>query len=62
MVRNLVGALVRVGSGEYEADELIEALGHGAFARSHSVPITAPAHGLVLHSVEYVADPFALND
>lgn len=61
MVRNLVGAIVRVGSGELTSDECLEALEAGKFARSASVPLTAPAHGLCLRRVEYAEaqDPFA---
>lgn len=59
MVRNLVGALVRVGSGELTADECLEALERGSFRRSASVPLTAPAHGLTLQRVEYALDPFS---
>ncbi|KAL1495975.1 hypothetical protein AB1Y20_014615 [Prymnesium parvum] len=53
MVRNIVGALVRVGQGELEHEELLHALESGRFERSDSLPITAPAHGLVLHSIMY---------
>lgn len=59
MCRNLVGALVKVGSGELHADELAAALAAGRFERSRSVPLTAPAHGLVLHEVLYEETPFA---
>lgn len=61
MVRNLVGSLVKVGYGEMEGGELLEALADGRFRRGESVPITAPPHGLVLDSVEYAAgeDPFS---
>ena len=40
------------------ADEVLEALEVGRFRRGDSVPLTAPAHGLVLQRVEYPADPF----
>ena len=53
MVRNIVGALVRVGLGELGEEEVADALARGAFERSMSVPLTAPAHGLVLHKVLY---------
>jgi tRNA pseudouridine38-40 synthase len=54
MVRNLVGALVRVGAGDsLSSDEVLEALDRGVFARSASMPLTAPAHGLVLEHVHY---------
>ena len=61
MVRNLVGTLVRVGLGELDEAELAGALADGRFARSSSVAITAPAHGLLLHRVLYAPadDPFA---
>ena len=61
MVRNLVGGLVKVGYGELESEELLEALSEGKFSRGDSVPLTAPAHGLTLHKVEYPAgaEPFA---
>lgn len=59
MCRNVVGALVRVGAGQLGAHELEHALAHGEFARSRSVPLTAPAHGLVLHRVLYDRSPFA---
>ena len=59
MVRNLVGAIVRVGSGELSSDEVLEALASGAFARSASVPLTAPAHGLCLRHVAYEENPFS---
>ena len=56
MVRNVVGALVKVGTGELAAEEVLEALETGAFRRSASVPLTAPAHGLELTRVEYAND------
>lgn len=61
MVRNLAGALIRVGCGELSTDEVRGALEAGAFAaRPASMPLTAPAHGLVLRSVDYAPadDPF----
>ena len=58
MVRNLVGSIVRVGTGELSSAECKEALAQGAFARSASVPLTAPAHGLVLKRVEYANELF----
>lgn len=59
MVRNIVGALVRVGSGELDEAELEEAVRVGAFTRSRSMALTAPAHGLVLQKIEYgSSDPF----
>ena len=63
MVRNLVGALVKVGSGDLASEEVLEALEQGAFSRSASVPLTAPACGLALAHVEYAAhhDPFGLD-
>ena len=61
MARNSVGAIVRVGSGELSLEELQHALRDGAFERSRSVPLTAPAHGLVLHRVDFPPEegPFA---
>ena len=61
MARNSVGAIVRVGSGELSLEELQHALRDGAFERSRSVPLTAPAHGLVLHRVNFPPEkgPFA---
>lgn len=56
MARNCVGALVRVGTGELDASELAWALEYGRFERSRSVPLTAPAQGLVLHNVMYSSD------
>ena len=49
------------GSGELSLEELQHALRDGAFERSRSVPLTAPAHGLVLHRVIFPPDegPFA---
>ena len=61
MVRNLVGAMVRVGSGELSSEEVLAALQQGSFARSDSVPLTAPAQGLVLRKVHYQVDPFSLS-
>ena len=59
MVRNLAGTLVRVGHGELACDDVLEALACGAFqGRGTSLPLTAPAHGLVLRQVEFVTDPF----
>ena len=60
MARNSVGAIVRVGSGELSLDEVQHALRHGAFERSRSLPLTAPAHGLVLQRVAFAPedDPF----
>ena len=62
MVRNLVGALVKVGTGELASDELVDALEHGEWrGRGASVPLTAPAHGLLLQRVEYASDPFGVT-
>lgn len=57
MVRNLVGALLQVGRGEWTADELAAAL--AACDRGRSAP-PAPPQGLVLENVTYPAllDPF----
>ena len=48
------------GSGELSLDEVQHALRHGAFERSRSLPLTAPAHGLVLQRVAFAPedDPF----
>jgi len=51
MVRNIVGALVKVGHGEISEAEMADALELGAFARSASLALTAPPHGLVLRHV-----------
>tara|TARA_B110001452_G_scaffold261052_1_gene259353 strand:+ start:77 stop:1021 length:945 start_codon:yes stop_codon:yes gene_type:complete len=63
MARNLAGALVRVGQGELSVADLEHALAHGAFERKRSLPLTAPAHGLVLHRVFYAAadEPFTMD-
>ncbi len=50
MVRNIVGTLVRVGQGSETAPWVMDVLQKKD--RSHAGP-TAPAHGLVLMSVEY---------
>ncbi|MEN3007870.1 tRNA pseudouridine(38-40) synthase TruA [Pseudothermotoga sp.] len=50
MVRNIVGALVKVGTGQWEPEKIKEILE----AKSRSVaPATAPAHGLYFYSVEF---------
>lgn len=51
MVRNIVGALVKVGHGELSHDEVAEALEQGFFSRSKSLALTAPPQGLVLRRV-----------
>ena len=53
--------MLHIGSGELSLEELQHALRDGAFERSRSVPLTAPAHGLVLHRVIFPPDegPFA---
>lgn len=53
MARNLVGAVVRVGEGRLTLGELEHAVAHGAFPQNCSPPLTAPAHGLILHRVNY---------
>lgn len=53
MVRNLVGTMLDVGRGHLRTADLEEIL--AARRRSAAGP-TAPARGLFLHSVEYVAD------
>ena len=50
MVRNIVGALVEVGTGRWNADRPVEAL--RSRSRAHGAR-TAPAHGLFLVSVRY---------
>lgn len=50
MVRNIVGALVKVGSGQWEPEKIKEVLE----AKDRSLaPATAPAHGLCFYSVEF---------
>lgn len=50
MVRNIVGALVKVGSGQWEPEKIKEVLE----AKDRSLaPATAPAHGLYFYSVEF---------
>lgn len=51
MVRNIVGALVKVGHGQIQEAEIAEALEAGAFSRSASLALTAPPQGLVLRHV-----------
>lgn len=53
MVRSLVGALVRVGSGERDAEWLASLLDRRT--RSGEIPVM-PAHGLVLEEVGYPED------
>lgn len=53
MVRNLVGTMVEIGRGFWEADVVPVIL--AACDRSAAGP-TAPARGLFLHSVEYGAE------
>jgi len=50
MVRNLVGALVYIGKGHYDADWLTEILNSGERARAAP---TFPAQGLYLCGVDY---------
>jgi len=50
MVRNIVGTLVEVGRGERAAASLAELIARRDRRRAGA---TAPAHGLVLVSVEY---------
>ncbi len=50
MVRNIVGALVKVGVGVWEPSKIQEILE----SKNRSLgPATAPAHGLYLYSVEF---------
>ncbi|AEH51126.1 tRNA pseudouridine(38-40) synthase TruA [Pseudothermotoga thermarum] len=54
MVRNIVGALVKVGVGVWEPIKIKEILE----SRNRSLaPATAPAHGLYLYSVEFSLSP-----
>jgi tRNA pseudouridine38-40 synthase len=53
MVRNIVGSLVRIGSGEAEPEWLVELL-EGRDRKLSGV--TAPAHGLTLTRVDYPPD------
>ena len=59
--RRLSQLVFVIGSGELSLEELQHALRDGAFERSRSVPLTAPAHGLVLHRVNFPPEkgPFA---
>lgn len=58
MVRNLVGTMLDVGRGHIAADAIPGIL--AARNRSAAGP-TAPARGLFLHSVEYLAEDEALH-
>ena len=50
MVRNLVGTMIEAGRGRLRPEDLAQILA----ARSRTAAgATAPAHGLILHSVEY---------
>ncbi len=55
MVRYLVAALVRVGTGRWEASDLARLL---AARDNGCAPPPAPAHGLYLSGVGYARDPF----
>jgi tRNA pseudouridine38-40 synthase len=50
MVRNLVGTMLEVGRGRVRPDEMGQIL--AACSRT-AAGATAPARGLILHSVEY---------
>lgn len=50
MVRNLVGTLVDVGKGKFKADDISSLL---LLRDRKRMGMTAPAHGLTLHSVLY---------
>ncbi len=50
MVRNMVGALVKVGVGEWEPERIKEIL---ELKDRSQAPATAPPHGLYLYSVEF---------
>lgn len=58
MVRRLVGALVRVGTGELSVDEMAALLAGQPLAKERGGPAawTAPAAGLYLEAVRYAAD------
>jgi tRNA pseudouridine38-40 synthase len=53
MVRNLVGTLVETGSGKRDAADWVGLVTGGDRRQAGA---TAPAQGLMLHSVEYAAD------
>ncbi len=59
MVRRLVGASVRVATGQLELDELRELIAGGTLAPGRGAPAqwTAPASGLFLEAVRYSGDP-----
>ncbi|MEJ5228769.1 MAG: tRNA pseudouridine(38-40) synthase TruA [Pseudothermotoga sp.] len=50
MVRNMVGALVKVGVGEWEPEKIKEIL---ELKDRSQAPATAPPHGLYLYSVDF---------
>ena len=55
MVRIIVGTLIGLSEGTLCTDDILEILSSGDRRRAG---ITAPAHGLYLHSVIYKDDPF----
>lgn len=59
MVRNLVGTCLAVGRGEWQVDDVAQAL--LAKDRSRSAP-PAPPHGLVLERVDYSTFPPLFSD
>jgi tRNA pseudouridine38-40 synthase len=59
MVRNLVGTLVAVGRGDWQIDDVAQAL--RARDRSRSAP-PAPPNGLVLERVDYSTFPPLFSD
>jgi tRNA pseudouridine38-40 synthase len=59
MVRNLVGTLLVVGRGDWQIDDVVQAL--VARDRSRSAP-PAPPNGLVLERVEYSTFPLLFSD
>jgi tRNA pseudouridine38-40 synthase len=59
MVRNLVGTLLVVGRGDWQIDDVVQAL--VARDRSRSAP-PAPPNGLVLERVDYSTFPPLFSD
>jgi len=51
MVRNIVGTLIYVGSGKIELESIGDIL--AGRKRTHA-GVTAPAHGLTLHYIDYI--------
>ena len=59
MVRNIVRALVKVGEGRYNRDDLVRIL---AAKDRQAAPGTAPASGLYLERVFYSPEADAASD